>query len=281
MNFGSIFGDQSIKLDLPELNSENLSFLELSASSSNGFTKSIGSTSWSKASMKNFYSKGEKNALTYYSTMFNSIELNAFYYRIFPPNIINNWVENTSSGFKFYPKIPRMLSGVGRFRNYQNRWDDCIHAFRAFNQKLGIILLQLSSSFGYENLKGLEQFLISWPEDLSLAIEFRNEDLFKSSQYLDYLQHLLADHKVIWVITDTPGRRDVLHMRLTTNQVFIRFNAIENPSIDQIRMNDWLKRLSIWKSAGLEHCAFFVHEHTEVYGPRNSLYFSNKMHSLL
>ncbi len=159
---------------------------------------------------------------------------------------------------------------------YERRWEDCLSAFRAFGNKLGGCLLQLVPSFGIEKMKGLEQFLLFWPEDLPLAVEFRNEALFQSEQALSDMQQLLSDHGVVWVITDTPGRRDVLHMRLTTNRAFIRFNALDQVDRDQQRLDDWLARIKQWKSAGLEHCAFFVHEHTENGGPKNTFYFENK-----
>ena len=50
----------------------------------NPFTVHVGCAKWNKQDLKNFYPKGTKDELAYYSTQFNSIELNATFYRIFP-----------------------------------------------------------------------------------------------------------------------------------------------------------------------------------------------------
>lgn len=275
MNFGKKVLDPNQALHLPSESEDNLALLR-AFPTPESFKFYCGTTAWSKASLKNFFPRGEKNPIRYYSNQFNAVELNAFYYRIFPRDMIHQWVENTAKNFHFYPKVPRMLSGVDNFLKYERRWEDCLSAFRAFDKKLGGCLLQLSPSFGIEKMKGLEQFLLFWPEDLPLAIEFRNEALFQSDQALSDLRQLLSDYCVVWVITDTPGRRDVLHMRLTSNRAIIRFNALEQKDIDQQRLDDWARRIEAWKSAGLERCAFFVHEHTEHGGLKNTLYFKNK-----
>ena len=41
------------------------------------FEAYVGCAKWNKADLKGFYPKGTKDELTYYSTQFNSIELNA------------------------------------------------------------------------------------------------------------------------------------------------------------------------------------------------------------
>ncbi|HKK88999.1 MAG TPA: DUF72 domain-containing protein [Saprospiraceae bacterium] len=275
MNFGKTFTNPHEPLLLPEVIEDNVELLN-ALSSNQSFQIHSGTTAWSKASLKNFFPRGEKNPIRYYSEKFDAVELNAFYYRIFPRDMIYRWVENTVEDFHFYPKVPRMLSGVDNFMKYERRWEDCLLAFRAFGNKLGGCLLQLSPSFGIEKMKGLEQFLLFWPEDLPLAIEFRNKALFQSDQALSDIRQLLSDHGIVWVITDTPGRRDVLHMRLTANRAFIRFNALEDPGIDEARIDDWVNRLRLWQEAGLEHVAFFMHEHTENDGPKNTFYFENK-----
>ncbi len=45
----------------------------------------IGCAKWNKQDLANFYPRGTKDELAYYATQFNSIELNATFYRFFPP----------------------------------------------------------------------------------------------------------------------------------------------------------------------------------------------------
>ncbi|WP_143014253.1 hypothetical protein [Mucilaginibacter pineti] len=40
-----------------------------------------------------------------------------------------------------------------------------------------------------------------------------------------------------FAITNTPGRRDILHMKLTTPHAFIRFSASGDKAIDKQRLD--------------------------------------------
>ena len=65
---------------------------------------------------------------------------------------------------------------------------------------------------------------------------------------------------------DTAGRRDMLHMRLTTTSAFIRYVGA-NAESDYARLDDWLQRLTDWKKLGLQNLYFFVHQNLEKASP--------------
>ena len=54
------------------------------------------------------------------------------------------------------------------------------------------------------------------------------------------------------VITDTAGRRDCVHQRLTTPFAFIRFVGNNLHPTDYSRMDDWVERIQEWFDQGLE-----------------------------
>ena len=74
----------------------------------------VGCAKWNKADLKNFYPKGTKDELGYYSTQFNCIELNATFYRLFPATQFEKWRETVPDGFKFFPKLGQDISHWGR-----------------------------------------------------------------------------------------------------------------------------------------------------------------------
>ena len=55
----------------------------------------VGCAKWNKKDLKNFYPEGVKDELSYYSTQFNCIEMNASFYRIFSPEQFAKWKEKT------------------------------------------------------------------------------------------------------------------------------------------------------------------------------------------
>lgn len=49
------------------------------------YSTNVGCGHWGKNYLHNFYPKGTKDELAYYSTQFNSIELNASFYKNYEP----------------------------------------------------------------------------------------------------------------------------------------------------------------------------------------------------
>jgi hypothetical protein len=67
---------------------------------------------------------------------------------------------------------------------------------------------------------------------------------------------------VAHTITDTLGRRDLMHMRLTNSSCFVRFTGA-NHSSDITRIDEWYDRLTAWKDQGINQINFFVHQTIE------------------
>jgi uncharacterized protein YecE (DUF72 family) len=91
---------------------------------------------------------------------------------------------------------------------------------------------------------------------MQLAIEFRHEDWFTSDAGFS----LLRKYQRPAVITDTGGRRDAMHMEITTSTAFIRFGGTQDLSLDGPRLQDWSVRISKWISSGVETVYFFIHQ---------------------
>jgi uncharacterized protein YecE (DUF72 family) len=56
--------------------------------------------------LKGFYPKGTKDELSYYSTQFNSIELNATFYGMPTPDQVQTWKEKRHLILNFSRKSP-------------------------------------------------------------------------------------------------------------------------------------------------------------------------------
>jgi uncharacterized protein YecE (DUF72 family) len=123
-------------------------------------------------------------------------------------------------------------------------------------------------------------FVEHWPQGVSLAIEFRHPDWFADSGVADELYQLLEENNVANLITDTAGRRDLLHMRLTNNEAFIRYVGANHES-DYNRLDDWVNRLQKWNDQGLDNIHFFVHQNKERKSPELSAYIISKLNDAL
>ena len=136
---------------------------------------------------------------------------------------------------------------------------------------MGTIFLQMHNNFGPKNWDRVVRFVEYWPKEFSLAIEFRHTDWFNDEKVAEELYHLLEENNISNVLVDTAGRRDLMHMRLTNNEAFIRYVGA-NHSSDYPRLDDWVKKLKSWSELGLRNIHFFVHQNLELESPLLSAY---------
>ncbi len=261
MKFGKVDSVEGLDLSLPDDHPETSKIL--AQGRGQGRPKLfVGTPKWARADLKGFYPRGTKDELAYYSTQFNAIELNAFYYRIFPSSVVQKWYDRSDPNFTFCPKIPQLISQFRRLKNCQAELDDYLVSISNFKEKLGTCFLQMNENFSPKNFNDLENFLRQWPNDLALSVELRHADWYGDSKVSNDLFQLLDELKITQTITDTAGRRDLVHMRLTTPTAFIRYTGANHAS-DFTRVDDWFERLSTWKEQGIEKIYFFVHQTIE------------------
>ena len=132
--------------------------------------------------------------------------------------------------------------------------------------------LQLHNNLKPKDYDRLEIFIKDWPKEVPLAVELRNEEWFSDEEFFNTTMDLFEKHSITNIIVDTAGRRDLLHMRLTTTTAFIRYVGANGDS-DYTRLDDWIKRIKFWEKEGLKNLYFFVHQNVEKASPLLSAYF--------
>ena len=88
---------------------------------------------------------------------------------------------------------------------------------------------------------------------------------------------MLQRNNVGSIITDAAGRRDCVHMRLTTPQAFIRFVGNGLHPTDYTRIDAWVERIATWLHAGIEKIYFFMHQHEELHSPELCRYLIRQL----
>lgn len=262
MKFGKVENPGELNLSLPLDHSDTRRVLAAGGYIEKKPKVFIGFPKWAKADLKDFYPKGTKDELAYYSTQFNAIELNAFYYRIFPEKVVQGWYDRSSPDFTFFPKVPQLISQFRRLKNCTVELDDYFRSISNFKEKLGTVFLQMNENYGPKNFEDLTHFIEQWPTDVPLSVELRHTDWYTDPTIAVELNDMLAQYKVCHTITDTAGRRDIMHMRLTNPTCFVRFTGANHPS-DVDRLDEWFKRLTEWKEQGIEKINFFIHQTVE------------------
>lgn len=270
MKFGQVADPSQIDFTLPKDHPQTKFILEQNKKGLDNI--SIGCAKWNKTDLKGFYPKGTKDELTYYATQFNSIELNATFYGMPTAEQVQAWKEKTPKDFKFFPKITNTVSHFRRLLNVTDVVTQFASAVLNFDDKLGMVFLQLHDNFKPKDYDRLEKFVQDWPKEVPLAIELRNTEWFTDEEVFNTVCELFEMNQITNIIVDTAGRRDMLHMRLTTPNAFVRYVGA-NAESDYARLDDWLERIKVWKKEGLQNLYFFVHQNVEKASPLLSAYF--------
>lgn len=271
MKFGSVTNPEIIDFTLPNDHPDTKRVLN-KYKDDNVPELYVGCAKWNRADLKGFYPRGTKDELEYYSKQFNSIELNATFYRVFPPEQFAKWYDKTPDGFKFFPKLNQEISHWKRLNEVKESVEHYLYSAINLKEKLGTLFLQMHNNFAPKDFNRVINFIESWPKEIPLAIEFRHTNWYNDESVANELYDLLELNNISNVIVDTAGRRDLMHMRLTNATAFVRYVGA-NHSSDYNRLNDWIERIKIWTDQGIKEIDFFVHQNIEKESPLLSAHF--------
>jgi len=120
--------------------------------------------------------------LGFYSERFDTVEINATFYRMPTPKTLAGWAAGTPAGFVFALKAPQRITHFARLRNVDEPVRYFVDAAQTLGPKLGPILFQLPPNFA-RDVGRLTDLLALLPPGLRCAMEFRNESWFADEVY--------------------------------------------------------------------------------------------------
>jgi uncharacterized protein YecE (DUF72 family) len=245
----------------------------------------IGCAKWGRKDwVGKLYPKGtkEKDFFKVYAEQFNSIEFNGFFYNLHPAEQVRKWKSIVTKDFMFCPKFTQSITHYKRLKDTKYDVDEYLSVISEFGENLGPIFLMPHPTMNLKQLDTIEQFITDIPHDVELFLELRSPDWYSNSEgYNTDLYNFLKKEKRGTVITDAAGRRDCVHMHLSTPETFIRFVGNGLHPTDYTRIDEWVERIGKWMKEGLEKCYFFMHQHEELHSPELIKYFIqeiNKRH---
>lgn len=280
MKFGKVDQPELVDFTLPPTHPDTIKLLQQHRKADQALDIYVGCAKWNRTDLKGFYPRGTKDELAYYSTQFNSIELNATFYNSPGKEQVQTWREKTPAHFKFFPKIPQSISHFSRLLNSAEKTLAFCDSIVQFEDKLGTAFLQLKEDFKPKDIDRLIAYVQDFPQGVPLAVEVRHEQWFSDAEIQQELYSAFRECGICNIIVDTAGRRDMLHMQLTTPTAFVRYVGANHDS-DYNRLDEWVGKIKEWKNAGLQSLYFFIHQNVEEASPLLAAHFIKQLNEAL
>lgn len=211
----------------------------------------IGCSGWSYPHWRGVvYPDGlpEREWLRHYATLFDTVEVNATFYRLQRTATAARWAEQTPTGFVFAVKASRYLTHVRRLADPARGFERFLATVAPLAEagKLGPVLWQLPETFHRDDDR-LRAALEAIPPGRH-AFEFRHESWFTPD-----VVDLLREHGAALVVGDHPERR-FQTFDVTADWTYVRFHVGRGKdgryTDGQLgewagRIRDWLRELDV------------------------------------
>ncbi|MBW4891058.1 DUF72 domain-containing protein [Mucilaginibacter sp. HMF5004] len=166
----------------------------------------------------------DKPRLSYYASLFNSIEINSSFYKIPMAATVSKWVDLVPDDFRFTYKL---WQGVTHEKGLIFDAKDVWRFMKVINEagdKKGCLLVQFPPGVRVDSIAQLERLLSCIREsdnsvEWKIAVEFRHR-----SWYLDRTYQLLQQLNMSMVIHDLPPSAAPMET-LDMDFVYVRFHG--------------------------------------------------------
>ena len=207
----------------------------------------IGCSGWNYAHWRErVYPKGlpARRWLSHYAQLFDTVEVNATFYRLPRRESVAAWVADSPPGFLFSVKASRFLTHMKRLtdmgqgvRRFYERIEPLLRS-----PKMGPVLWQLPENFHRDDER-LAAALEQLPPGRH-CFEFRH-----ASWFCDEVYALLREHEAALVIGDHP-KRPFQTYELTAGWTFLRFHygsRGRGGNYSERELEDWAERIEDWR----------------------------------
>jgi uncharacterized protein YecE (DUF72 family) len=167
----------------------------------------IGTSGWSyKEWEKVFYPDSKTPKLKYYSSIFDTAEIDSTFYANPSKGLVFGWTRNTPENFEFSVKLPQTITHKKKLdleQGVEIDLNEFLELMKPLHDadKMGPLLIQLPPSFDSSKIDMLKSFFELLPSDHKFAIEFRNESWLEDSKNL---YALLGRYNIANTIVDEP-----------------------------------------------------------------------------
>ena len=187
-----------------------------------------------------------------YAEEFDTVELNATFYRLPKADAFTRWSQRVPAGFRFAVKASRYLTHVRRLRDPEEPIERLWTRATRLGDRFGPVLYQLPPRWK-PDLDRLDAFLAAIPRRHPQAVEIRDPRWYRAEvrERLDAGGVALCLHDMAGSATEPTPVGPFVYLR------FHGAGATYGGGYSSQRLTAWASRIAEWTGAGLEVWAYF------------------------
>jgi uncharacterized protein YecE (DUF72 family) len=192
--------------------------------------------------------------LSYYVKTFDTVELNASFYRWPKDATFAGWRDQLPDGFRMSVKAHRGLTHYRRLSSPEPWIERFEHCWQLLGDRRGVLLVQLHPEQRRDDAR-LDSFLSSVPPSIRVAVELRHPSWNDPAVY-----SLLESHRAAYVVMS--GANLACVPRATTDLVYVRMHGPEpatlyTGSYTSGDLRWWAERIADWDNEGRDVWMYF------------------------
>jgi len=200
-----------------------------------------------------------KSRLHYYSTLFNSLEVNSSFYKVPMLRTFERWREETIPGFRFTVKLWKGITHVKKLAYDPLDIENFMMAANGIGDKKGCLLIQFPASINSDYTKVVQQILDRIKKGnrgkrWSIAVEFRHISWYTRETFT-----MLDKFKACVVLHDMPASKNET-VRTKADFVMTRYHGIKGDyrgSYSKAFLKREAGKIKQWLQMGKDVYAYF------------------------
>jgi uncharacterized protein YecE (DUF72 family) len=209
--------------------------------------------------------------LNFYTQQFNTVEINATFYRFPTEQLLQGWYNKTPNDFRFTVKANRLITHTRKFHNSMDTTKRFYQTISALKEKLACVLFQLPP-FMHKNLDLLQTIADQMSPDVVNVLEFRHESWWSSEVY-DFMRQ----NCLVFCCVSSPELPEDLVK--TCDAVYVRFhgkNGMYFGDYPDAELLGWAQKI---RKADPKQVYCYFNNDLNAYAPKNCLTLKNLLNS--
>jgi uncharacterized protein YecE (DUF72 family) len=228
----------------------------------------VGTSGWSYDHWKGLFypdQLAKSRWFGFYAEHFNTVEVNATFYRRFKDSTYERWRDRAPEGFRYVLKVPRLISHRHRLHDVAELIAEFNRSAQLLGKRLGLLLLQLPPNLPYQPER-LDAALHAFASPSLVAVEFRDER-WLTEETFSLLRNLGAnycnpdhpDHELTAILTG-----DVGYLRLHGRRAWYADNYTQE------ELSSMVETVRKMRQQGAKEVYIFFNNDYAAYAPHNA-----------